>query len=61
MSVITFKELGIFLKNSVVLLDNLNLTGTRSLRHMPRTLYQPWQISVIQIVLSAAQTTFRID
>lgn len=61
MATITFKELGIFLKSSVALLDNLSLAGTQSLRHVTTTLYQPWQISVIQIVLSAAQTAFKID
>lgn len=37
MAMITFKELVIFLKNSVVLLEHLNLTGIQSLRHAPRT------------------------
>lgn len=50
MAMITFKELGILLKSSVVLIDDLSLTGTQSLRHVARTLYQPWQVSVTQIL-----------
>lgn len=47
MAMITLHEFGIILMNSMVLLDNLILTGTPSLRQVARTLYQPWKILVI--------------